>query len=57
MISIDYELEDAGWAVAKIGNGLSERTIIVSYLHDTLKQLGESAIYIKEAKADRKSVV
>lgn len=53
MISIDYKLEDAGWAVANIGNGDLVQTMTVSYLHDTLKQLGESAIFIKEAKAKR----
>jgi len=53
MISLEYKVEDAGWAVAIIGNGTEEKTITVSYLNDSLKQLAESAIFINEQKAKR----
>ncbi|WP_370000922.1 hypothetical protein [Winogradskyella sp.] len=53
MISLDYNLEEAGWAIAKIGNGEKTVVLTVSYLHDTLKDLAKSAIYIKEKKAKR----
>ncbi|WP_299277303.1 hypothetical protein [uncultured Psychroserpens sp.] len=53
MIYIEYNLGDAGWATATIGNGHLMQQIRTSYLHDTLKQLGESALCIKEDKGKR----
>ena len=53
MISIDYKLEEAGWAISEIGNGKEIITITVSYLNDTLKQLAESAINIKKGNSKR----
>ncbi|MDY8137458.1 hypothetical protein [Aquimarina sp. 2201CG5-10] len=48
MISIKYELENAGWASVTIGNGTTRERFGVSYLHDSLKELAVSAISIKE---------
>lgn len=48
MISIKYELENAGWATVTIGNGTSQERFGVSYLHDSLKELAVSAIKIKD---------
>ncbi|WP_298758269.1 hypothetical protein [uncultured Psychroserpens sp.] len=53
MISIEYILDEAGWAIANIGNGDLIKQMTVSYLHDTLKQLAESAIFIQDEKAKR----
>lgn len=55
MIQIEYKIEEAGWAVGKIGNGEKENEFAVSYLNDSLKELAESAIEIREK--DFKSVV
>ena len=53
MISLVYNLGEAGWATAIIGNGSLMQHIRISYLHDSLKQLAESALFIKEDKAKR----
>lgn len=55
MILIDYEVEDAGWATGRIGNGINVVEFDVSYLHDSLKELAQSAIGIKEK--EMKSVI
>ncbi len=55
MIQIEYKIDGAGWAVGKIGNGIKKTKFSISYLHDSLKELGESAIEIREK--DFKSVV
>lgn len=47
MISIEYILKNAGWATVKIGNGTTHKKFDVSYLHDSLKELGISAIKIR----------
>lgn len=44
MIEIDYILEDAGWAIVKISNEYKQIVLSASYLHDSLKNLAESAI-------------
>lgn len=53
MISLDYNLTGAGWAIAKIGNGEMIVEFDVSYLNDSLLQLAKSAVFIKEKKAKR----
>lgn len=55
MLSINYILEDAGWATVVINNGEQILELNVSYLHDSLKNLAESAIELK--KGNEKSVV
>ncbi len=46
MISINYQIEDAGWAIGRIGNETQLIEFYISYLHDSLKQLAESALDI-----------
>jgi len=42
--SLTYDLEDAGWAMARIEDDSAHFDITVSYLHDSLAQLAEAAI-------------
>lgn len=51
MIQIEYKVKRAGWANGKIGNGEKTTEFVVSYLHDSLKALAESAIKIYEKEA------
>lgn len=46
MIKIEYNIEDDGWALAKISNGKEQSKFSVSYLNDSLLELAESAIEI-----------
>ena len=55
MIHLEYLVEEAGWAVGTIGNGEDVVTFDISYLHDSLKELAESAIEIQ--KKETKSVI
>lgn len=55
MIYLEYEIEDSGWARGLIGNGENEVEFDISYLHDSLKELTESAIGI--SKKESKTVV
>lgn len=55
MIQLEYKVGNAGWAECIIGNGKKKARITVSYLHDTLKELADSAIEIGEK--ERKSIV
>lgn len=48
MIQIEYKLENAGWAIGRIGNGEKYIEFDITYLNDSLKELAESAIGIKE---------
>jgi hypothetical protein len=48
MFSIEYELEDGGWAYAKISNGEKNITIRITYLRDTLKNLAQAALQLTE---------
>ncbi|MBK1827587.1 hypothetical protein [Haloferula rosea] len=41
--SLTYDLEGAGWAMAQIQDGDEKFDITVSYLHDSLRELGEAA--------------
>ena len=54
MIEIEYKVENAGWATTYIGNGEKTEKFAVSYLRDSLKELANSAIEIREK--DYKSV-
>lgn len=47
MISINYILNNAGWATVEISNGTEEIKLCASYLHDSLKNLAETAIGLK----------
>ena len=47
MIQIEYHVENAGWAIGRIGNGEKTIEFDISYLNDSLKELAESAIDIK----------
>ena len=50
MIEITYKLENAGWAIGKIGNGENYVEFDISYLNDSLKELADSAIELKKKK-------
>ena len=41
--TLTYDLEGAGWAHARIGNGDHSVDIAISYLHDSLRDLGMAA--------------
>ncbi len=55
MLSLNYILKNAGWAVFEISNGQETLSFDISYLHDSLKNLAESAIDLKTKS--EKSVV
>ncbi len=55
-LTIKYEVEEAGWAVATITNESSEAVMAVSYLHDTLLDLAEMAISLKNGVSEAKAV-
>lgn len=55
MIEINFNVKKAGWAIGQIENEDDFIEFSVSYLHDSLKELAESAIEI--GKKDRKSVL
>jgi hypothetical protein len=42
--SLIYDLEGAGWAMARIEDGSAHFHVTVSYLHDSLTELAEAAI-------------
>ena len=48
MIQLEYKINGAGWAAGKIGNGSKLVDFTASYLHDSLKELAESAIEIRK---------
>lgn len=50
MLELNYILEDAGWAILEINNGEKIIKLDISYLHDSLKNLSESAIELKIKK-------
>jgi len=50
MLEIEYIVEDAGWADCRINNGETVTECNVSYLHDTLLELAQSAIKIQNRK-------
>ncbi|WP_299883242.1 hypothetical protein [uncultured Lacinutrix sp.] len=47
MFFIEYDVLDAGWAKGRIGDLEKSIDFVVSYLHDSLKELAESAINIQ----------
>lgn len=53
---LEYELHDAGWATATVSFGRRSVPMVVSYLHDSLRQLA-SAIDSLDMKAREASVV
>ncbi|MNJ90816.1 hypothetical protein D3C87_84560 [compost metagenome] len=55
MITIDYKIENAGWALVIIGNGETQDRFAVSYFHDSLKELANSALKIQDK--DSQSVI
>lgn len=44
MLELNYSLNGHGWAILEIDNGKMKIEICVSYFHDSLKNLAESAI-------------
>jgi hypothetical protein len=46
--SLTYDLEGAGWAMARIQDGEHKVDATVSYLHDTLRDLGEAACAMRD---------
>ena len=55
MLNLNYILQDNGWAIIEINNGEKVLHLNVSYLHDSLKNLAESAIHLKNKSV--KSVI
>lgn len=53
-LSIEYVVEKAGWAQARITNGDSEAIITVSYLHDSLLELAQLALSLKKGAPEAK---
>ena len=47
MFSLSYELTGAGWADATVSDGENQVWMIVSYLHDSLLDLANAALAIK----------
>ena len=47
MLQLNYILEDAGWAILEISKGEELLKLNISYLHDSLKNLAESAIELE----------
>jgi hypothetical protein len=45
VLEIEYEVQEAGWALAKVRNDNAEVEMTTSYLHDSLKELAEVALY------------
>ena len=46
--SITYDLEGAGWAMARIQDGEHKMEATISYLHDSLRELGEAARALRD---------
>ncbi len=54
--TLTYALEGAGWAMARIHDGESKVDATVSYLHDTLRKLGEAARAMRNGAASARVV-
>ncbi|MFT4175478.1 MAG: hypothetical protein QM627_02370 [Luteolibacter sp.] len=54
--SLTYDLEGVGWATVQIQDGKNKVDVTVSYLHDTLRELGEAALALRNG-ADSVRVV
>lgn len=50
MLYLNYIVQDAGWANLKIGSSEELLEFNISYLHNSLKNLAESAIELKDGK-------
>lgn len=55
MLEINYTVENAGWAIVTIQHDYKTIKMVASYLHDSLKELAESAIQLK-TKTEKKVV-
>ena len=53
---IEYKLEEHGWATVVLTNGIDKYDSPVSYLHDSLAELAEMAIDLKNGLSDAKTV-
>jgi hypothetical protein len=47
-LDLTYKLDDAGWASVSIRDGQFKIDLAVSYLHDSLRELAEAAISIRD---------
>lgn len=54
--SMTYDLEGAGWAMARIQDGEYTVDVTISYLHDTLRELGEAARALADGAASSRVV-
>lgn len=50
MLQLNYILKNAGWGILEISNGEKTLKFNISYLHDSLKNLAESAIELKNGR-------
>ena len=55
MLHLNYLLQNAGWAILEISNGDKLVKLNVSYLHDSLKSLADSAYDLKN-KTEKKVI-
>ena len=56
MLEIGYEVQKAGWALAKAKDDNVVVEMTTSYLHDTLKELAEVALYFAKGGKTAKVV-
>ena len=54
--SISYKLHEAGWATVNISNGVENIEYPVSYLHDSLRELVQLAISVKNSSPESRVV-
>ncbi|MCB1581506.1 MAG: hypothetical protein KDI92_00475 [Xanthomonadales bacterium] len=55
-LSIEYELENAGWARLKLSNETDSYEASVSYLNDSLCELAQLAIDLKNGRKETKTI-
>jgi hypothetical protein len=53
-LSIEYVVDKAGWAEARISNGKDKAIITVSYLHDSLLELAQMAVSLRNGVKETK---
>lgn len=53
---IEYKLENHGWATVVLTDGEAEHASPVSYLHDSLTELAQMAIDLKNGLAEAKTI-
>lgn len=56
MLKLEYEVQEHGWALAKISNEYKSVLATVSYLHDTLAELTESTLCLVRGSTEAKVV-